>query len=215
MKRPKLASVTRNDFRKSVTKRIRREGGIPATVYGKGVPSHPIRIEAKDLLAILKSPDGRLSLIDLQIDGKVSKAHPVIIQEIQRDPITSSILHVDFHRVNMNEPIHASVPIMLVGEAPGTHRGGILELVTRELDLRALPDHMPSHIDVDVSHLEISEAIHVGDIQLPEDVELIGPAPDAIVAVVRQPAIHVEVAPPVKEELEEAEEVGTEAESPE
>jgi len=219
--RLQLSSTTRTDFRKSETKKLRRDGGVPATVYGRGEESVSLAIQAEEFADLLKTPGGRLSLINLNVDGKGSKVHPVMIQEIQRDPITSKVLHVDFHRVRMDEPVHASVPVILLGEAPGTREGGILEQVTRELDVRALPDHIPTHIDVDVSHLEFGDNIIVRDVQVPEDVEVLGPLPDIVVASVRLPVVHIEeVVPEAEEELEEvaeeaaegvAEEAGEEA----
>jgi len=212
MTRLQLSSKTRADFRKSETKRLRREGQIPATVYGRGEESRAIAVPAADFVQVLKTPGGRLSLIDLKIDGKGSKAHPVLIQEVQRDPVSNKVFHVDFHRVSMNEPVVASVPIMLFGEAPGTKRGGILEQVTRELEVRVLPDHIPTHIDVDVSGLGLGDAIHVGEIGVPEGVELVGLVAENIVAAVRMPIVHVEeVAPEVEEEAAAAPEAPTEA----
>ena len=202
--RLQLSSTTRTDFRKSETKKLRREGQIPATVYGRGEESKAIAVSAADFGQVLKTPGGRLSLIDLKVDGKASKAHPVMIQEIQRNPVTSTVVHVDFHRVSMNEPVHAAVPIILVGAAPGTRQGGILEQFTRELDIKALPDHMPRHIDVDVSHLELGHSIHVREVKVPEDVEVLGPVPENVVASVRLPIVHIEEVVPVEEEIEEA-----------
>lgn len=202
MTRLQLSSETRTDFRKSETKRFRREGKIPATVYSRGEESKSLAIAAEDLGKILKSPGGRLSLIDLKVDGKGSKAHPVMIQEMQRDPITKKILHVDFHRVSMDEPVNASVPIILIGEAHGLKEGGVMEHVTREIEVRALPDRIPTHIDVDVSGLGLGEGVHVSAVQVPEDVEILGPLPDTIVAAVRLPHVHIEEPTPEEEEEE-------------
>jgi len=205
MSRLQLSSKTRRDFRKSETKKLRREEQIPATVYGRGEESKAIAIPAAEFVRILKTPGGRLSLIDLKVDGKASKAHPVLIQAIQRDPISNKVLHVDFHRVSMNEPVTASVPVFLFGEAPGIKQGGILEQVTRELEVRALPDHIPTHIDVDVSSLEVGDAVHVGEVQVAEGIEMLGPLAENIVAAVRMPVVHIEeVAPEVEEEAAEA-----------
>ncbi|HUV04805.1 MAG TPA: 50S ribosomal protein L25 [Armatimonadota bacterium] len=213
MTRLQLSSKTRADFRKSETKRLRREGHLPATVYGRGEESKAITVPAADLTQILRTPGGRLSLIDLKVDGKGSKAHPVLIQEIQRDPITNKVLHVNFHRVSMDEPVQASVPIILLGAAPGTKQGGILEQFTRELEVRALPDHIPTHIDVDVSSLELGDAVHVREVSIPEGVGLIGPLGDNVVAVVRMPIVQVEeVVPEVEEEIGAAPEAEAPAE---
>ena len=205
MARLDLSAQSRKELSKSYTKKLRREGKVPATLYGRGIDSKSIELSGDDLARLLKIPGGRLSLIDLKVDGKSAKAYPVMIQTIQRDPISKKPIHVDFHRVSLDEPVHASVPVVLVGEAPGLKEGGILEQFTRELEVRALPDHIPSHIDVDVSGLELGQAIHVGEVAVPEGVEVIGPVPDNVVATVRMPVVHIEeVAPAPEEEVEEA-----------
>ncbi|HET6452984.1 MAG TPA: 50S ribosomal protein L25/general stress protein Ctc [Armatimonadota bacterium] len=201
--RLKLDSKVRTDFRKSETKKLRREGSVPATVYGKGIDPVSLAVNSLDMIGILKTEGGRLALIDLKVDGKTQKAHPVMIQEMQRDPITRNILHVDFHRVSMDEPVHASVPIVLRGDAPGVKTGGILEQFTRDLEVKALPDHIPSHIDVDVSRLELGNHVLVGELIVPEDIEVLGPQPDIVVASVRLPHVHVEEVEAAPEELEE------------
>ncbi|MHB0912547.1 MAG: 50S ribosomal protein L25 [Armatimonadota bacterium] len=202
MTRLKLSSSTRVDLRKSETKKIRREGGIPATVYGRGQDPKSVAIKAEELAAILKTPGGRLSLIDLELDGKVSKAHPVLIQELQREPVSKSILHVDFHRVSMDEPVHAQVPVMLIGEAPGVKQGGILEQVTSSLDLKVLPDNMPTHIDVDITGLELGDSIHVSEVGIPEGAEVLHPQADTMVATVRMPTVRTEEITPAEAEVE-------------
>ena len=210
MTRLQLTSKLRTDFRKSDTKKLRRDGGIPATVYARGDESQSIAIPVDEMAHILKMPGGRLSLIDLKIDGKESKAHPVMIQEIQRDPVSKKILHIDFHRVSMDEPVHAHVPVVLMGDASGIKQGGVLEQFTREMDVKALPDRIPNRIEVDVSNLELGQNIHVGDVVLPKDVELLGPTPENVVATVRLPVVHIEEVAP-EEELEEGEEAEAEA----
>jgi large subunit ribosomal protein L25 len=215
MNRLQLSAQTRDDLRKSTTKRLRREGYIPATVYGKNEESKAIAVPADKLTQILKTPGGRLSLIDLEIDGKSANGRPVLIQEIQRHPITKQILHIDFHRVSLDEPVVATVPVVLVGEAPGTEQGGILEQFTHELHVRALPDRLPTHIDVDVSHLGLGDTLHVEDIKLPEGVELVDAKLDNVVATVRLPVVHLEAAEVEEAETEEAEKTASAKESSE
>lgn len=188
MTRLQLSSTTRSDFSKSETKRIRREGGIPATIYGKNVEAKAVEVPAEKLYDILKVPGGRLSLIDMEIDGKVEEGHPVLIQDIQRDPVNRNILHVDFHRVSMNEPVHAVVPIVLTGEAPGTMLGGVLEQVITDLNVKALPGNIPTEVKADVSGLGLGDNIHVSDLKLPKGVELLHVDPESVVATVHIPA---------------------------
>jgi len=205
MARPELRAETRKDLRKSHTKKLRREGKVLATVYGKGVDSRSIQLGLDDFARQLKTPGGRLALIDLKIDGKSTKSHPAMIQEIQRDAITNKVLHVDFHRVSLDEPVTAAVPITLSGEAPGQKQGGMCEQFTNELQVKALPDKIPSHIDVDVSTLELGDSIHVNELNVPDDVEVLGPPGENVVATVRLPVVHVEeVVPEVEEAAEEA-----------
>lgn len=216
MRRQKLTSRVRTDFRKSETKKLRREGGIPATVYGKGDEAVSLALQAEDFAHILKAPGGRLSVIDLKIEDEKSKKKTstpstVMIQEIQRDPITLRILHVDLHRVRMDVAVHAKVPLVLIGEAPGTKQGGILEHFTRELEITALPDHIPSHINVDVSQLELGHSIHVADVQLPPETELLHATMENVVAMCRLPIVRVEEVAAPEAEVEE----GAEAEAPE
>ncbi len=185
MDRLLLSSNARTDFSKSETKRLRREGLIPATVYGKDIVSQAIAVPSEEFNELLKVPGARLSLIDLAVDGKTSESHPVMIQKLQRDLVTKIIIHVDFHRVSMTEAVHSSIPIMMIGEAPGAKLGGILEQVMQNLEIKALPGNVPTHIDVDISNLEIGDSIHVSDLCIPADVEISGSLDEAIVVAVR------------------------------
>lgn len=205
MNRLELSSKTRTDFRKGETKRMRGAGRIPATVYGKGCESSSIEINAEEFSEILKVPGGRHMLIDLSVDGKVEKAHPVLIQKLQREAISKQVVHVDFHRVSMNEPVHASVSIVLDGEAPGVKFGGILEQITSELELKVLPDQIPTEFHVDISKLEMGQAIHVSDLAIPEGIEVLHPAADGIVATVKLPSVQAEAEAAPAEEAAAAE----------
>lgn len=185
---------------------------MPATVYARGVDSKSIELASEDFVHLLRAPGGRLALIDLKVDGKSAKSHPAMIQEIQRDPITNKVLHIDFHRVSLDEPVTATVPITVSGEAPGQKEGGVVEQFTSEVHVKALPDSIPSHIDVDTSTLDLGDSIHISELSVPEDVEVLGPPAENVVVTVRLPVVHVEeVVPEVEEEVEEvAEEAAAE-----
>lgn len=200
-----LQAETRTDFSKSNTKKIRREGKIPATLYGKGVQSRSIELNLEDMVQLLRTPGGRLALIDLKVDGKLEKGHPAMIQDIQREPIGKKIKHVDFHRISMNEPVQANVPITIVGTAPGVAAGGVTEQPVSEVTVKALPDRIPSHIDVDISHLDLGDAVHVGELQVPEGVEILAPPAENMIISVKLPHVRVEEVAP-EEELAEGEE---------
>lgn len=200
-----LQAETRKDFRKSYTKKLRNDGKIPATLYGKGVQSKSIELSLEDMVQLLKTPGGRLALIDLKVDGKLEKGHPAMIQDIQREPVGKKIRHVDFHRISMDEPVQASIPISIIGIAPGIAAGGVTEQPVSEVTVKALPDKIPSHIDVDISHLELGDAVHVGDLQIPEGVEILAPPAESMIVSVKLPHVHVEEVAPVEEAEEGAE----------
>jgi len=200
-----LQAETRKDFRKSYTKKLRNDGKIPATLYGKGVQSKSIELSLEDMVQLLKTPGGRLALIDLKVDGKLEKGHPAMIQDIQREPVGKKIRHVDFHRISMDEPVQASIPISIIGIAPGIAAGGVTEQPVSEVTVKALPDKIPSHIDVDISHLELGDAVHVGDLQIPEGVEILAPPAESMIVSVKLPHVRVEEVAPVEEAEEGAE----------
>ncbi len=200
-----LQAETRKDFRKSYTKKLRNDGKIPATLYGKGVQSKSIELSLEDMVQLLKTPGGRLALIDLKVDGKLEKGHPAMIQDIQREPVGKKIRHVDFHRISMDEPVQASIPISIIGIAPGIAAGGVTEQPVSEVTVKALPDKIPSHIDVDISHLELGDAVHVGDLQIPEGVEILAPPAESMIVFVNKPHVRVEEVAPVEEAEEGAE----------
>lgn len=213
--RLELNAEKRSDFRKSYTKKLRNEGKVPATLYGKGIESRALQISLDDMVQLLKTPGGRLALIDLKVNGKSEKGHPAMIQAIQREPIGKKIRHVDFHRISMNEPVTATVPITLVGEAPGQAEGGVVEQPASDLQIRALPDKIPSHIDVDISSLGLGETLHVSDVVVPEGAEIVGPPAENVVVTVRLPHVRVEAAAPEAEEAEAAEGAAPAAEAAE
>src|SRR5579872_1957316 len=149
---------------------IRRQGRIPGIAYGDGKP-FPLTIDTKSFQAILRSELGRNALISLEIE---KKSHPVLIKEIQRHPITRALWHVDFHRISLKKKVEALVPIHVKGEAPGVKMGGgVLESIVREVRVRCLPTEIPAAIDVDVSGLQINQAIKAKELKAPQGVELL------------------------------------------
>ncbi|MHB1001597.1 MAG: 50S ribosomal protein L25 [Armatimonadota bacterium] len=191
MDRIKLEARVRDNTGKSANKKIRMQGGIPATVYGKG-DSQSISLKFSDFIEVLRIPGGRLSVIDMNIGDVDASETPVMIQSIQRDPVTDRIIHVDFQRIIADEPVNAEVPLVLIGEAPGTKQAGILEQLTTNINIKSLPDDVPTHIDVDISHLELGDKVYVRDLKVPENVEVIGPSPETLAVAIHMPNIRVE-----------------------
>ena len=167
------------------TNKGRRSGLIPAIVYGRGVESLNLWVSALDFRKLLKK-SGESTIINLEIEGKNDRN--VIIQDIQRDPVTYKIIHLDFFQVRMDEKIETEVELVFVGESPAVKEfGGILIKSIDKLEIKCLPADLPSRIDVDVSVLKTFEDhITVGDLNVGKgvDVEL---EPETVVAVVAPP----------------------------
>jgi large subunit ribosomal protein L25 len=143
----------------------RRNGRIPAVVYGPEIDSYAVAVSEKELRAALKQASGATVVFDLTLDGKVDK---VLVRDLQIDPVTSKVLHVDFHAVSMNKPIHTTIPISFVGEPSGVKTdGGIMQTTMRDLAISCLPAEIPDKIVVDVTDLGIGDSIHVRELEVP------------------------------------------------
>lgn len=170
-------------------RRLRKDGKVPAVLYGKG-GSRPIQLKAVEVVEALKTTAAEQQVVDLELSVSGQKAnHLALIQEIQTHPIKDKVLHIDFHEIDKNQKIHAEVAVHEVGEAAGVKKsGGLLEHLLRTLEVECLPMDLPDHIDVDVSHLEIDDAIHVKEISLPQGVTVLN-APDLPVFMVHAPRV--------------------------
>jgi large subunit ribosomal protein L25 len=165
MKEVALSAQSREAATKGHARRVRMEGMIPAIVYGPEFKPTPVSVEEKALRAAFRSAGGGNALFNLATDGKQTK---VIVREVQRDPVTSRVIHVDFHAISMTKPLHISVPIHYIGTATGVkNEGGILQLVERVLEISCLPTNIPEFVEVDVTNLAIGDSIHVRDLNLP------------------------------------------------
>ena len=163
-----LEAVKRDTRGKNEARRLRASGRIPATVYGAqkegdSGTTFPVAVDPKPLLRILHSESGLNTLINLKIDGEGEAR--VLVKEFQLDPITHSLLHADFYRVNMDRKITVTVPVLFKGEPRGVKvEGGILELLHREIEVETLPADIPDAIEVDVRDLALNQAIFVRDV---------------------------------------------------
>jgi large subunit ribosomal protein L25 len=200
-KRPTLAVEERPDTGSRAARRLRRQGLIPAVVYGGG-DCTAVRIDARELRTALLSSS---AVIDLQVGG--GKARPVIVKDQQHHPVRDEILHIDLLEVRLDEKIQTTVPLELEGaeEAPGAKEGGVVEHVTRELNIESLPTSIPERIVADVSHMEAAATMHLSELTPPEGVVFLE---ETIVATVTIPTEVVE--PEIEEETEL---VGEEAEA--
>ncbi len=196
-----LVAEVRDATGKGVSRRLRAAGRIPAVVYGKGAESKAISIDPSALQRLLQgSGAGMNTLIELSVDGTT---RTVLVKELQRDPVRGRPLHTDFYLVDLDQTVEVSVPVRLVGRAPGVELGGILDHPLREIELECLPRAIPESVDVDVSALQVGDSIHVRDLELPEGASVRTDGDLAVASVVAP----VVVEEPVAEEPGEGEEV--------
>ena len=162
-----LASEPRTDFGSRPSGRLRREGKVPAVVYGLGSEAVPITVVSRELQHILAGEAGANSLITLDVDGQ---SVLTLARQIHRHPTKGILVHVDFIRIDRDVAVSAEIPIHLVGEATGVKDGGLLEQLLFHLTVEAMPGNIPVSIEIDVERLAIGDQLHVEDISLPEGV---------------------------------------------
>ena len=223
-----LEATTRDTFGKNEARRTRREGKVPAVVYGASGDAAktavPIAVEPKALLKILHSESGANTLISLKLAG--SGDTKVLVKEFQLDPLTHQVLHADFYRVAMDRVIQVTIPVIVKGEPKGVkQQGGVLELIRREIEIECLPGDIPENVEVDASELMLHQGIRVRDIAvspkwkalsdadmmlvhviMPKAEEVAAPAEGAVAAVAAAPAEPEVIKKGKKEEAEEEKE---------
>ena len=175
-----VATPREGKFNKNAARRVRVAGKIPAVVYGAGQDAVAVAVDPKVITRILHSESGHNTIFDLNVEGAaVVKA---MIVDWQNEPIKGKLLHIDLKRIAMDKAMRVSVPIVLVGTPVGVKtQGGLLEHVLREVEIECLPSDIPSHLDVDVTGLELNGAIHVSDLPHSGSIKFLG-AEDATVA---------------------------------
>jgi large subunit ribosomal protein L25 len=198
-----VATPREGKFNKNAARRVRVAGKIPAVVYGAGQDAVAVSVDPRVITKILHSDSGHNTIFDLNVEGAaVVKA---MIVDWQHEPIKGKLLHIDLKRIAMDKMMRVSVPIQLVGTSIGVKaQGGILEHVLREVEIECLPNDIPSHLDVDVSGLELHGIIHVSDLPHSGSIKFLGDE-NATVA-------HVTI---IKEEAPAADAVAVAATEPE
>lgn len=209
-----LKATLRDQLGKKV-KKTRKSGQIPAVLYGHGIKSQPVWILAKDFTKVFGKA-GESTLIRLEIGDKRAN---VLIHDIQKDPLSDEVLHVDFYQVRMDEKIKTKVPLVFVGEAPAVKaEGGVLVKNIQEVDVEALPQYLPHHLEVNISSLKnFDDHIFINDLPIFNSVKVLAEG-NEIVASVIPPRSEEELAAleeKVEEKVEEVKVVGEEKPLPE
>jgi len=189
VKQVSLNADLRTECGKSAVKKLRREGLIPAILYGHKKESIPLSLSSLLLNRIMTDEAIESTLIDLTIKaGENEEKKTVVLKDIQVGPVKRNCLHVDFYEVDMSEKIVVPISIHLIGKAKGVEAGGILQQIKREVEVKCLPSKIPGRFEIDVSNLEIGDSIHLGEISLDEGVEILEDL-SLVVAAVSTPTV--------------------------
>jgi large subunit ribosomal protein L25 len=199
-----IATPREGKFNKNAARRVRVAGKIPAVVYGAGQESVAVSVDPKVITRILHSESGHNTIFDLNVEG--SGAVKAMIVDWQNEPLKGKLLHIDLKRIAMDKLMRVSVPIQLVGIPVGVKaQGGILEHVMREVEIECLPADIPSHLDVDVTNLELHGLIHVSDLPHSGSIKYLGDENGTVahVTIIKEEVAPVEdvVAAPAEPEV--------------
>jgi large subunit ribosomal protein L25 len=193
-------------------RRLRRDGRVPGVLYGGGAEPVGFDADARELRLALASSG---AVLDLSVDGE--KPTPVVLKEAQRHPVRGETVHVDLLRVRLDQAISAVVPLELTGveDSPGVKQGGVLEQITRELNVEALPTAIPESIVHDVSEMEIGDTIVLSALGVPEGVTLLDDLEETVLATLSPPRLQSEVSEEIEAETEVVGEEGAQAQGAE
>ena len=180
----KVPASRRDSAGKGSSRRLRSDGRIPAIAYGKGEPAVQLAVSPKDLVGVLARERGRNSVIELQVEG--ADKLTVLLSDYQYHPVSRQLLHADFLKIALDEPVDVEVPFELTGKPQGVVMGGILRQVYRKLPVRCLPEQIPVKITHDVTSLELDDVVPVSALGLPEGVSVRLPAEQTVAAVVTE-----------------------------
>jgi large subunit ribosomal protein L25 len=196
-----LAASPRAKTGKGAARQVRFQKKVPAVIYGHGRPSQSLELDAQALELALIGIEPASTIIELTLEGKKART---LIREIQRHPVRPDIIHVDFYEIHADEKVTLKVPVHLVGTADGVRNaGGVLDQVTREVEIEVLPDHIPDRVELDVTPLAIGRSLHVRDLVIPNATILT--LADLTIATVVPPRAEEVVAPTAEAAVEVAE----------
>ncbi|MCR4395187.1 MAG: 50S ribosomal protein L25 [Candidatus Saccharicenans sp.] len=197
-----IKAEKRTDLGKNASGRLRRQGLVPAILYGQSMVSVPLSLKKKDIIEILKSETGENTIFRVAYD---SEEKDVMIKEVQINPVTDELTHVDLISISMDKPVRVSVPVELVGEPVGVKvEGGLVDFLLRELDIECLPREIPESIKIDISPLHLHQSFKVMNLELPTGIKILHEPQTAIVVI---SSVAEEAAPATTEEVVETAEM--------
>ncbi len=176
--------ASRPERGKNVSRRLRRDGKVPAVVYGMKRPSVPVSVNSRVIAGILTSDSGSNTVFQLRLDGQENKRRHVMIRDLQSDPVNGDLVHVDFLRVDMEKKVDVEVPLATTGLANGVkNQEGFMDFVVRTVHLFCLPVDIPGHLEIDVTEMNLGDVFRAGDLTLGENIELLTDASQALVVI--------------------------------
>lgn len=185
-------------------KELRREGMIPAILYGPKAEPLMLSVTTKELETILKTSNIGQVLLNLLIQNGKQKSRTAMIKELQTQPVSGNLLHVDFYEVAMDQKIKISIPVVTTGQATGVEEGGVLQMVRHEVEIFCFPNNIPESLEVDITDMSIGDSKHIDEVSIDESFELVDESNFTIVTVLSPKAEEVEEVDE-EEEGEEAE----------
>jgi large subunit ribosomal protein L25 len=205
-----LQAATRTTTGNGPARALRREGRVPAILYGPSDEPRMLSIGMRDFEDVIKEGNVGRSIFNLVIDGgKETKV--AMIKELQTHPVDHELIHIDFYAVDMARKVRVNVPIVTTGKSIGVEMGGMLQIIRRDLEVLCLPNAIPQVITIDITQLDVGQSVHVEDIQLGEDVELPHEVNFTILTILSQKKAEAEEAEEAEEGAEAAEEEPAEA----
>jgi len=186
---------TRNERGKGAARRMRRDGKVPGVFYGPNSSPMPIAIDRKDFASHVANLEGS-HLIRFTSPAPELGQRVALVREVQHHPVNGGILHVDFYEVDLTRRLRVTVPLHFVGKAKGVAEGGILQPIVREMEVECLPTDIPQYIEVDVTPLDIHDAVHLADVQMPANVSAVFETNEAVVSVLPPTVEEVKTAAP-------------------
>ena len=189
-----LKAKKRESAGTSAAKKLRRQGRVPAVIYGGNQENYGVDLDLIAIRDLLVGSASENVLVRLDIEGAREQGKLALIQAVQHHPLNSSVIHVDFRVVSEDDEIVASVPLELIGDCVGVHRGGLLDQQLPAIDVRCKPRALPEKIQGDISNLDFGQPFHVSEVSWPEGVSPVL-AGDVVVAVVAEVRVHEEVTP--------------------
>ena len=206
----KLSISARDVSNSRATRRLRRAGQVPGVLYGGDADALPFAVDERELRHALAAQG---AVVELELGGE---ATPAVLKDSQRHPVRGQTLHVDFLRVRLDVAIHAIVALELVGgeDAPGTKEGGVLEHVTREVNIEALPNDIPERLELDVSQMEINDTVFLSAVAVPSSLTVLDDVEETVVATLTPPRLQAELDALDEEAMEQETAVVGEGEAP-